>query len=94
MTTRLTFRAFLSPLALLLLGGCGAAAHHAPTVDVLGSYFPAWIVCMIAGILSTVIVRLVLVGLTLDRHVFLKPLLYLSMAVFFSGLVWLMFFKN
>jgi hypothetical protein len=81
------------PFAVLSLGGCSAGAHS-PTIDVLGSYFPAWMVCMVAGVILTVLVRLLLVGLLLERHVWLKPLVYASMVAFFAALVWLMFFRN
>ena len=29
--------------------------HHSPTVDVLGSYFPAWMVCIISGLTLTLV---------------------------------------
>jgi hypothetical protein len=85
---------FALPLLSLALAGCGAGESHSPTVDVIGSYFPAWIVCMIAGIFITVIVRLLLVGLTVHRYILLKPIVYVCMTAFFTALVWLMFFKN
>ena len=76
------------------LVGCGAGQSHSPTIDVIGSYFPAWIVCILAGIVITVIVRLLLIGLTVHRYILLKPVVYTCMTAFFTALVWLMFFKN
>jgi hypothetical protein len=84
----------LALLLMLALAGCGAGESYSPTVDVIGSYFPAWIVCIIAGIFITVIVRLLLVGLTVHRYILLKPVVYTFMTAFFTTLVWLMFFKN
>ena len=40
---------FIFPAAGLLLAGCHAD-YHSPTVDVLGSYFPAWVVCIVIGL--------------------------------------------
>ena len=49
---------------------------------------------MIFGIVFTVVVRLVLIGLMVDRYVRFKPLVYTCMTVLFTAMVWLMFFKN
>ena len=77
-------------LLILLLGGCA----HSPTVDVLGSYFPAWMLCIIVGLVSTLIVRLLLIGVGIYVHLRLKPVLFSSTAIFFTLAVWLAFFKN
>jgi len=77
-------------LTILLLGGC----VHSPTVDVLGSYFPAWMGCIIIGLVSTVIVRLLLIGVGIYAHLRLKPLVLSCMAILFTLAVWLVFFKN
>jgi hypothetical protein len=61
---------------------------------VVGSYFPAWMMCIILGIAITLIVRLLLIGLTIYAHLRLKPLILLCMAIFFTLAVWLVFFKN
>jgi len=81
-----------SPLLLLilLLGGCA----HSPTVDVLGSYFPAWMLCIIVGLVSTLIVRLLLIGFGIYSHLRLKPLVFSGMTIAFTFAVWLGFFKN
>ncbi len=76
--------------AIVLLGGCA----HSPTVDVLGSYFPAWMLCIIIGLFSTLIVRLLLIGFGIYAHLRLKPVLFSCTAIFFTLAVWLVFFKN
>jgi hypothetical protein len=75
---------------IFLLGGCA----HSPTVDVLGSYFPAWMLCIIVGLVSTLIVRLLLIGFGIYSHLRLKPLVFSCMALSFTFVVWLGFFKN
>ncbi len=77
-------------LLILLLGGCA----HSPTVDVLGSYFPAWMLCIIIGIFSTLIVRLLLISFGIHAHLRLKPLVFSCTAIFFALASWLVFFKN
>ena len=76
--------------AILLLGGCA----YSPTVDVLGSYFPAWMECIILGLVSTLIVRLLLIGFGIYAHLRLKPLVISCMAICFTLAAWLVFFKN
>ena len=76
--------------AIFLLGGCA----HSPTVDVLGSYFPAWMLCIIIGLFSMLIVRLLLIGFGIYAHLRLKPVLFSCTAIFFTLAVWLVLFKN
>ena len=77
-------------LPILLLGGCA----HSPTVDVLGSYFPAWMLCIIIGIFSTLIVRLLLIGVGIYAHLRLRPVVFSCTTIFITLAVWLVFFKN
>jgi hypothetical protein len=80
--------------AIPLLGGCVEADAHSPALDVFGSYFPAWMVCSVIGLVITIIVRLLLVGLGLNAHLRPKALVYPCFAIFFTLAVWLVFFKN
>lgn len=80
----------LLSITMLLFSGCA----FSPTLDVYGSYFPAWIVCIILGIVLTVIARLLLVGGGINEHLKFKPALYCCMMIFFTLAVWLIFFKG
>jgi hypothetical protein len=46
-------------LGLILLIAIFVAVHlfsyHSPTVDLLGSYFPAWMICIVSGLTLTLI---------------------------------------
>lgn len=77
----------------LMLSGCGAD-DHSPTVDILGSYFPAWIICIVLGLALTLITRQVLIGLKLNTHLHPAPLVYICMLVSFTLTLWLAFFQN
>ena len=74
-------------LATPLLAGCS----RAPSVEVLGSFFPAWLVCFIVAIVMTALVRL----LVLRSHVKLKlpMLVYPGLAAFITFALWLVFFS-
>ena len=88
------FKLIALPAALvLMLTGCGAD-DHSPTVDILGSYFPAWIICIVLGLALTLITRQILIGFKINTHLHPAPLVYISMLVFFTLSLWLLFFQN
>jgi hypothetical protein len=75
---------------LLLAAGCS----RAPTFNILGSFFPAWILCGIIGILLAVVVRLFFVRINLEDQL-LAPLIlvYPCLTAFFTFTLWLVFFS-
>jgi hypothetical protein len=81
------FRKLSLPLFLLVLTSCS----RAPSFDILGSFFPAWLVCVFLGLLLTVVTR----QLILRTHVILAvPILtYPSLTVAFTLTLWLTFFQ-
>ena len=83
-------RLSLTVLPALLLAGCA----HSPTLDVLGSYFPAWMVCMVIGLVLTVITRQFLIGFKLHVHLRLAGLVYLCLTLLWTLVAWLLCFKN
>jgi hypothetical protein len=78
-----------SSAAMLLIEGCS----RAPSFNLLGSFFPAWILCGVIGILFAVAVRLFFVRIKLEQQ--LKPLIlvYPCLAAFFTFTLWLLFFS-
>ena len=78
-----------SSAAMLLFVGCS----RAPSFNLLGSFFPAWILCGVIGILLAVAVRLFFVRIKLEQQ--LKPLIvvYPCLAAFFTFTLWLLFFS-
>src|SRR5579859_2883656 len=74
----------------LLATGCS----RAPTFNILGSFFPAWILCGIVGILLAVVVRLYFVRIKLEDQL-LAPLIlvYPCLTAFFTFTLWLVFFS-
>lgn len=66
--------------------------RHSPTFDLLGSYFPAWMVCIVVAIVLTVIVRQVLVALEIDAYLRPKGLVYLCLSIVFAVSIRLTFY--
>jgi len=77
---------FLLCLSGMPLAGCS----WAPSIDILGSFFPAWLVCIAAASLLTALTRSVLTRLQLKLD--LPGLAYPSLAAFLSFALWLIFF--
>ena len=73
----------------LLCTGCG----HAPSVDIIGSFFPVWMVCLSAAVLLAFVVRHLLVRYHLESDVGPVALFYPSVVILFTSLLWLIFFR-
>jgi YtcA family len=69
-----------------LLAGCS----RAPSVDILGSFFPAWLFCLILAVLLAAFIRLVMSRLRVK--VVLPTLVYPSLAALLTFALWLIFF--
>jgi hypothetical protein len=75
-------------IGLLLLNGCG----RAPSFNILGSFFPAWLICMIAGVIVAALLNWVLVLYKWDRNIPWGIVTYPCIAAFFAFTMWLIFF--
>jgi hypothetical protein len=74
----------------LLAAGCS----RVPSFNILGSFFPAWIVCGIIGILLAVAVRLFFLRIKLEDKLLLPlVLVYPCLTAFFTFTIWLLFFS-
>ena len=67
---------------------------HSPSIDVLGSYFPAWLICIVAGVVLTIVARLLFIAWKLDAHLLPAPIVYPCLTAVFAMTVWLIFFWN
>jgi hypothetical protein len=77
-------------LALCLLcSGCG----HAPSIDIIGSFFPVWMLCLSIAVILAFVVRYILVRYQLESEVGPVALFYPCVVVLFTSLLWLIFFR-
>jgi heme/copper-type cytochrome/quinol oxidase subunit 4 len=81
---------FVRLLPLFLVAPLLSSCSRAPSVDVLGSFFPAWLVCFIVAIVLTALARLLVMRLRLK--VALPMLAYPGLAALFTFVLWLLFF--
>jgi hypothetical protein len=70
------------------------AAGSSPSIDVLGSYFPAWLLCIVVGVILTLVTRLLFIAWKLDKHLLPAPIVYPCLTAVFAMTVWLFFFRN
>jgi len=70
-----------------LLSGCS----RAPSFDIVGSFFPAWLVCLILGIVLTSFSHWL--RLRLKVPLVFPILVYPCLAALFTFVLWLLFFS-
>jgi len=68
-----------------------AGCSRAPSFDILGSFFPAWLLCLVLGLAGTLAVRWLL--LRLHIVVALPVLTYPSLTALLTCALWLEFFR-
>lgn len=76
-------------VANLLSVGCS----RAPSFNILGSFFPSWILCGVIGILLTVGMGFLFARWKLDQHLSPVIVVYPCLAAFFTFTLWLLFFS-
>lgn len=73
----------------LALGGCS----HAPEYSIFGSFFPVWIFCSVGGLLLAAGARALIARTAIGDHLGAPMILYLSMAIFLTCMLWLLFYS-
>jgi len=76
-------------IAFPFLTGCG----RAPAINVLGSFFPAWMICLTAGVVLAFAVRFILLRYRLETEVGPLVLFYPCVVTLSTCLLWLIFFR-
>ena len=69
-------------------------SQHSPTVDVLGSYFPAWMVCILSGVALTFVAHWVVQVCNLTPYIGPAPLIYSCLMIIFTFATWILFYQN
>lgn len=73
-----------------LLPGCNTV----PSQNILGSYFPAWMLCAFIGILLAIIFHVIFIRIGVDEFIPGKLMVYTGLAFSLTFLVWLIRFGN
>lgn len=75
-------------LAALALGGCD------PIVDIQGSFFPSWIVCLAAGVALTAVAHRLFVLARVAPHLGPPLLIYPSLSLLLTLTTWLVLYGS
>ena len=75
-------------LPVIFLMGCS----HNPNVEIVGSYFPGWMLSLAASVVLTLVSHSLLRKQGLDRTIGHPAIIYPGMVVLFTCLLWLCFF--
>jgi hypothetical protein len=70
------------------------SSHHSLTIDILGSYFPAWMVCIVSGLTLTLIAHWIVQAENLKSYIGPAPLIYSSLMIIFTFATWILFYQN
>jgi YtcA family len=74
----------------ILLCGC----ERAPSINVLGAFFPSWMLCAVAGIGLALVVRWVFIAAGVDASIGPRGVVYPALALAFSLATWVAFFRG
>jgi len=81
----------LTPVAIAwAIVGCS----RAPTINLFGSYFPAWMLCAAVGIIAAIVIRQILAVAGIADYVVAPLLTYAGLAVSATLLAWLLWFGH
>jgi hypothetical protein len=73
----------------IMCSGCS----RAPSVSIIGSFFPIWMICIATGVIAAFVERAVLVRLGLEQHVGPLWLFYPSSVTLCACVIWEVFFR-
>jgi YtcA family len=77
--------------AIPMLASTGCS--RVPSFNILGSFFPSWLLCGIVGIVLTVVVRILFVRTNFEKELSPLVLVYPCLAAFFTFSIWLLLFS-
>lgn len=80
--------AWSSRLVALFVAGCDAS----PAQNIMGSYFPSWLICAVVGVVAALVARQLLKWAGLNRSLLLAPLVYVCLGVGAALITWLLLF--
>lgn len=80
---------FVVALLSTALAGC----RRSPTFNILGSFFPSWLICLFVGIVLAAISNRILARLSLDKEILWPIVFYPCITLLFACGLWLIFFN-
>jgi hypothetical protein len=86
----MNLKKILPLIALLFLTGCGGI----PSINLVGTFFPAWMLCVALGIVGALVLRRVFVKTEIESHLGPLPVVYFCLWVLITLTTWLFIFRG
>jgi len=80
----------VAPAIVIGVAGCGVS----PSVNVLGSFFPAWLISIVVGVILMVVVRQVLIAIDVAADLRPAALVYPCLVGLLTLATWLVVFGS
>jgi len=80
----------VAPAIAIGVAGCGVS----PSVNVLGSFFPAWLISIVVGVILTVVVRQVMIAIDVAADIRPAALVYPCLVGLLILATWLVVFGS
>jgi hypothetical protein len=76
--------------AMIVICGC----RGAPSINLVGSFFPAWMLCVGFGVIGVLLARRVFVRTGIEPYLGAVAVVYFCLWVLFTLVSWLVFFRS
>ena len=76
--------------ASISLGGC--ATKVAPSYELFGAFFPAWMLCALVGVIGGIAARVIFIATGIDSILQFRLFVCLSAGLLVAALTWLFWF--
>ena len=80
----------LAGLGLVSLTSC----RGAPSINLVGSFFPSWMLCIALGVLGSLLLRQVFIKTQLEPYLQPRPFVYFCLWGLITLASWLLFFRS
>jgi hypothetical protein len=77
---------------IVAASGFLTACSRNPSLEISGSFFPAWMLCIFAGLIATLVAKRVFLATRLDAHLTPQLVVYGALMLNFTLLTWLIFY--
>ena len=65
-----------------------------PQINVIGSFFPSWMLCVLLGVIAALLGRWIFVRAGIDPYIGPRVLVYSCLGVFVTLILWVTFFRG
>jgi protein AaeX len=76
--------------SLISLTGC----QGAPSVSLMGSFFPGWMLCMALGLMGALLLRQAFIKIGVEPYLGPRPVIYFCLWLLIALGAWLLFFRS